>query len=367
MSDGRDDGAFHTHGEILSQPAVWRATLRDLAAQAEAARELVRVDGPPTLLITGCGSPFFLARSAAAGYRLLAGAPAHALPASELMLFPEQALACRPDLVVAVSRSGATTEVLRGVEAATARTGAPALAITCYDDTPLAQLARRTLVAREAHERSLAQTRSFTSMLLAAQLVGAALAGRRPAALAELPDACAALLGEHGGLARELGRDATIQRFFFLGGGPLYGLACEAMLKMKEMSLSFSEAYHALEFRHGPMAMVDRSTLVVGMLTEAGHAHERAVLAEMRALGARVLALTPRALTPAHADVQVLLPEGMADAERGALYLPLLQLMTFHRARLNGLDPDLPTNLNAVVHLDVAAIEGGAPEGGARR
>jgi hypothetical protein len=55
------------------------------------------------------------------------------------------------------------------------------------------------------------------------------------------------------------------------------------------------------------------------------------------------------------------LPRGLSDVERGALYLPILQLMTFYRALHNSLNPDLPTNLNAVVHLDVEAIERRTP------
>jgi glucosamine--fructose-6-phosphate aminotransferase (isomerizing) len=359
MSDGRDDRSYHTYREILSQPAAWRATLREVGARAADVRAVWQGAERPEVLFTGCGSPFFLARSAAAMYQAVAGAPAQAQPSSDLMLFPDLALADRrPRFLVAVSRSGETTEVLGALKAFAARDSGPALAITCYENTALERAAAFTLQAREAHEQSLAQTRSFTSMLLAAQSVAFALAGRPlPEAFASLPDACAALLDEHAGLAEQLGRDPSIERFFFLGGGPYYGLACEAMLKMKEMSLSYSEAYHFLEFRHGPMAMVNDRTLVVGMVSEAAQAHEAAVLAEMRKLGARVLAITPAELEAKQADYQVPLPSGRSDVERAALYLPFLQLMTFYRALHNNLNPDLPTNLNAVVHLDVDAIE----------
>lgn len=355
MSHSRAEHEYHTYQEIVSQPATWRLTLAELKGRIAEVRALWRDARPPAVLFTGCGSPFFLARSATAIYQLVAGAPAQAHPASDVMLFPAMALAARPDLLIAVSRSGETTEVLRAIDAYRAQSQGPVLAITCYPGTPLEQAATLTLVASAAHERSLAQTRSFTAMLLATQRVIGALAGQPDGeALGGLPDICAALLADHAGLARALGRDPSIERFFFLGGGPLYGLACEAMLKMKEMSLSSSEAYHFLEFRHGPMAMVDRKTLVVGLLSATALPHEAAVLADMRGLGARVLALTPQALSPTQADEQVLLPQGLADAERGALYLPLLQLMTHHRALHNGLDPDLPTNLNAVVRLTIS-------------
>ena len=66
-------------------------------------------------------------------------------------------------------------------------------------------------------------------------------------------------------LAQSIGADLDLDRFYFLGSGPRYGLACELSLKMKEMSLTHSEPFHFMEFRHGPMSMVTESTVIVGL------------------------------------------------------------------------------------------------------
>lgn len=363
MSHAGSDRQYHTLREIVSQPEVWRSVLHELPDPALAIAAQIRGAGSGEALFVGCGSPFYLTRSAAAMYQQIAGVPSQATPASDLMLFPDLVLANdRPRVAIAVSRSGETTEVIKALQTFRQRLGGPIVGITCYEDTSLQRAADHALIARAAHEQSLAQTRSFTSMLLLTQALIYALADRPvPDALRQLPDHCAGLLENYGTLARQLGEDASIDRFFFLGSGPFYGLACEAMLKMKEMSLSYSEAYHFLEFRHGPMAMIDRRSLVVGMVGEAALAHEAAVLREMRQLGARVLAITPVQLRSEEADWQVLVPRGLGDIDRAALYLPISQLMTFWRALHNGLDPDLPTNLNAVVHLDVDSIERQSP------
>jgi glucosamine--fructose-6-phosphate aminotransferase (isomerizing) len=125
------------------------------------------------------------------------------------------------------------------------------------------------------------------------------------------------------------------------------------MLKMKEMSLSYAEAFQFLEFRHGPMSMVSPTTLIVGLLSETALEHERAVLAQMRALGANVLAVTPVELGAGEADFAIVLPRGVTDLDRGALYLPPLQLLAFYRSLHNGLDPDRPNNLESVITLDL--------------
>jgi len=145
-------------------------------------------------------------------------------------------------------------------------------------------------------------------------------------------------------VASRLGTDASLDRFYFLGSGSRYGLACELSLKMKEMSLSHSEPFHFMEFRHGPKSMVTDSTLLVGLVSESNRPYEMAVLDDMRALGAQVLALDEQ-----RADVTF--DSGVSEAMRGALYMPIGQLLGFARALHNGLNPDRPNNLDAVVTL----------------
>jgi glucosamine--fructose-6-phosphate aminotransferase (isomerizing) len=170
--------------------------------------------------------------------------------------------------------------------------------------------------------------------------------------LRQLPDALEDLVARLGDLPQRLGADQDIERIFFLGGGPLYGLANEAVLKTKEMSLSYAEAYHPLELRHGPMSMVDDATLVVGLLSDTARDYEEAVLEEMRALGARTLVLTEdKGQKPLPADYLVYFESGLPEAVRGVLYMPVLQLMAYHRAMYKGLNPDTPAHLSTVVIL----------------
>lgn len=191
-------------------------------------------------------------------------------------------------------------------------------------------------------------------MLIVLEALVAHLGKHDPGGLARLGDVAASVLDRYAGLARQLGEDKRIERFFFLGSGLLYGIACEAMLKMKEMSLSYSEAFHVLEFRHGPMSMVDERALVVGLLSDEAHAQEAAVLRDMRARGAKTLALAEQdyglSLSDTHHFMH--LNTGLPAWARPVAYLPALQLMAYHRALANGQNPDQPANLDFVISLD---------------
>ncbi len=343
----------YTYREIVGQHEAWSATLAAAAAEAQGLRPwLARPRAQ--VVFTGCGSTHYLALAAAAVWQAVTGMQTRACPASELWLHPELVLPAPPALLVAISRSGETTETLRAVEVYRQRVGDDVLAVSCYDGQPLVAAATRALVARGAEEESVAQTRSFTSMLLLAEYAALLAAGHDDAlaAVQALPALAARLIATYAALAEQLGREQRLQRFVFLGSGTRYGLACEAMLKMKEMSLSPSEAFHFLEFRHGPKSVVGPDMLVVGLLGQDAREQEAAVLTEVREMGARTLVLAEeQGRSPLPADDAVYLESRLPDALRGPLYLPVLQLLAYQRATAKGLNPDLPRNLSAVVVL----------------
>lgn len=341
-----------TLGEIHSQPVAWAQALD---AAWEQAPQITSLWGPAPrgAIFTGCGSSYYLGRTAASLFqeRLRLAGSAH--PGSDIMLYPAMSLgAPGPSALVAISRSGETTEILRAVEAFRHDAGGPVIAITCHTGTKLEAAADVSVVIESAAEVSPVATRSFTSMLLVAQVLVTALSKGSIAGLATLPALGERLLADHGAVARELGTDRRFERLFFLGGGAFFGLACEAMLVVKETSLSHSEAYHFLEFRHGPMTLVDEGALVVGFVSAAARDHELAVLADVRELGATVLAFLPDDAPTPQIDHRIVLPGQLADVDRGPLYLPIVQLIAVHRAVAKGLDPDRPTNLTAVISLD---------------
>lgn len=343
-----------TYQEITGQWQAWEASLQAFEARRAEWQAWLR-SSPPEMLFTGCGSTHYLALASAAVWQQRTGWRCRGVPASELWLFPDNVLAGnsdRPPRLVAISRSGETTETLRAVETFTRRTGGDWLAVGCYAESALVRRAPQALVAQQAEEESVAQTRSFTSMFLLTQALAALTAGEGASLeqLQRLPGIARRLIGETEGLIIKLAEDDRLQRFVFLGSGANYGLACEAMLKMKEMSLSSSEAFHFLEFRHGPKSVVAPGTLVIGLLSQAARQQESQVLDEMRQLGATVFALDESA-ADLPADFGVEYRSGLPDAARRILALPPLQLLAYYRSRHKGLNPDRPTHLEAVVRL----------------
>jgi glucosamine--fructose-6-phosphate aminotransferase (isomerizing) len=343
----------HTLAEIMSQPAIWADALEVISARTADLAQFWQGGDFDQVIFTGCGSTYYLAQFSATLLQTQSGHPARAYPASELALFPDSCFNPNANtLLIAVSRSGETTETIGALRMFRQRYQGKTLVVTNYSESALAKDADFVLAIDSAREVSVAQTRSFSSMALVTQAIAGIFAGQ-VVDFSALPGMVARLLSEYEPLARALAEDPQIQRFFFLGSNALYAIGCEAMLKMKEMSLSYSEAYHMLEFRHGPMSMTNEQTLVVGLLSDQ-YGHELAVLRDMAGRGARVLAIgeEPDAQAASIGQVVALRTGGLPLWARAIAYLPFLQLMAYYRAMFNQQNPDLPGNLHAVIVLD---------------
>jgi glutamine---fructose-6-phosphate transaminase (isomerizing) len=333
---------YHTYLEIKSQTEAWAQAL-----EVTSRSNLPKAADYEQVVFTGCGSTYYLSHASAALYQELTGRAARAAPGGELLLNPSAYLTNQRTLLVALSRSGTTTETVKAVEKFKAEKRGKVVVISNYDEV-LSRMADMNIVVSKGQEESVAQTRSFASMFVAATVFCVRMAERDDllSAMSKLPKAGEMLMEKYESFAKEIGEDLNFDRFYFLGSGIRYGLACEVNLKMKEMTLTHSEAFHFLEFRHGPMSMINEKAVVIGMLSEKNFSYEQAVLDEMQALGGKVVAL-------AEAKADVSFESRIPEAIRGVLYLPVLQLMAFYRSLAKGFNPDRPKNLTAVVQLDL--------------
>jgi glucosamine--fructose-6-phosphate aminotransferase (isomerizing) len=347
MSNTPLNAGFHTREEIYSQPDALRGVLSVLDAEVDSLQTFLASGAYEQVVFTGCGSTYYLSIAAAAVLQRVVGVPAIGLPASEVWLNPTSVPPARRALLVAVSRSGETTETLRACERFRHDARGDILTLSCYPGRALTQLGDLNLVFPSIREESVAQTRAFSGLYLATVALAALWADDNSQLwndLHRLPDALSPLLSRYANKLEQLGADLSIDRFYFLGSGIRYGLACELSLKMKEMTLSHSEPFHCMEFRHGPKSMITPSALIVALVSDERRADDMAVVADMQALGARSLTIGSQA-------VDVVFGDGLDEIASTVLYLPFGQMVALGRSLAKGLNPDHPENLDAVVVL----------------
>lgn len=320
------------------------------------------LEGDPTeVAFVSCGSPYYIGLSNASLWRELAGVPAAAFPASEFMLFGDSSLPRRgsPFLITA-SRSGETTETLEAVKLFERRFPGRSVLVGCKENSALGDVATAQIVIPEAYEDVIPQTRSFTAMYLAVQYLVARSRGDEGlvSALRTVPEAVSRLIDSAEDKLREAA-GADWNTAVFLGGGPLFGVATEGSLKLIEMALERVSVYQTLEVRHGPRSVIDEDTLVVSLGSYRGDEQERGVLSDLSRQTSRILDLTPSNREPENGSAATCIavdPDGkLPEHALGLLYAPLLQLLAYHRAVRNGVDPDRSKNLTSYVELPGSA------------
>jgi len=354
---------LHTTQEILAQPATWRETARQIEQNAEVFGAFEAFSPREPWLFVACGSSYYVSRTIAAQWAKLLKVLCTAVPASELLFAPDEVMRrTGARQVVLVSRSGKTTEVLRAAEGLKARGTVRTIGVTCSRDSILEELCTHTLKLPWADEKSMVMTRSFTSILLLFERLGAKFAGDAglASALDGLPEKTAAWLAANADKIRAFGAKRRFADFVFLGQGAHYWLAREAALKLTEMSSSYAQAYHTLEFRHGPKSIASKDTLITFFLSDAAVEEESLLVGELKKLGAATFVVVNRATAALRRDADLLIELGLNEPEYARLAMTaipaqLLGLAVGLRMRLN---PDVPKNLT---HAVVLGAKNGAP------
>ncbi|GAA4432739.1 SIS domain-containing protein [Actinokineospora soli] len=282
--------------EIASQPACWRRA-------AEIGASGLGVGAGESVAVVGCGTSWFMAMAYAALREAAGQGRTDAFAASETPL--DRAY----DRVVAISRSGTTTEVVDLLRAFRGRV--PTVVVTGVAGSPVTGVADASVVLEFADERSVVQTRFATSTLALLR-----------ASLGE--DLTGAVVDAEKALELPVDDLASAEQITFLGRGWTVGLANEAGLKLREAAGAWTEAYPAMEYRHGPISIAEpgRATWMFGPAPEG-------LADEVTATGARFVA------SDADPMAQLVLAQrvGVAIAEAG------------------GLDPDNPRSLSRSVIL----------------
>jgi fructoselysine-6-P-deglycase FrlB-like protein len=285
--------------EIDSQPRLWRRVAGVAATLGSLVPNGARV------AFVGCGTSYYVGKACAGLFESGGFGPADAFPASEVP--PAHSY----DVVVAISRSGTTSEVIRALR--DLPSGTRRVAITAAPGSPVVDAADDAMVLDFADEESIVQTRFATTTVM----LWRAHVGHDVDAIARDGEAA---------LQTELPLDPSrFRRFVFLGNGWVVGLCDEAALKLRETAGAWCEAYPALEFRHGPIAANDDATLVWAL-----NPGERELIDEIERTGSavRVANLDPLA------------------------ELVLVQRTAVRLAEKIGLDPDRPRWLSRSVVLD---------------
>ncbi|TAM74347.1 glutamine--fructose-6-phosphate transaminase (isomerizing) [bacterium] len=356
--------------EIFEQPSVVKETLAgriDEGSDVRLEPELGSIDSEmlraiSKICITGCGTAYHAGMVGMYLLRSLVGLPVEMELASEFR-YGDPVLDTTA-LVLAISQSGETADTIEAAKIAKSR-GASLLGICNVVGSHLTRLDDGTLFTRGGPEIGVAATKTYTAQVTAMILIALHLARVRAAKPVErlreiaqatslLPAAIDVVLNESDRIKRVARALSEAQSVLFLGRYINYPTALEGALKLKEISYIHAEGYAAGEMKHGPIALLDRRTPVVAVVT-SGHVREKILsnIAEAKAREAPIICIGHAD----DADVAEIADEVIPVPRVEPLLAPIvnviaLQLLAYHIADFKGCDVDQPRNLAKTVTVE---------------
>ncbi|MCG8500211.1 MAG: SIS domain-containing protein [Firmicutes bacterium] len=343
-----------TYAEINEQTAAFRSVNEHFDHIAATFEKVFGEVRPEEVIFTGCGTSLYLAQTSSAAFSYYNRISSKVVPCSELFFFPETYIKDKRVLVVPITRRSDTTEVKMAVRKAREYPNVKTLAVTCDEGSKAYN--DYYVLSPNAKEGSIVMTKSFTSMLYVNVMMALFVAGQNDLLeqLKETPAVCAKWMDTFDGVARQIVEEnSNLNLYITLGQGAFYGIANEAMNKIKEMAIANSEAYYSLEYRHGPMALADSNTLVTLLASDTKGEMEENLMKELKEIGAKIFMVGDRLSENAkqYADYAIELQCGFNDFQRAPLVSIAGQFIGYHAALNKGLDLDSPRNLAQAIIL----------------
>jgi glucosamine--fructose-6-phosphate aminotransferase (isomerizing) len=354
--------------EIFEQPQAVRDTLRGrldtdgLVRLGELQLDIERARSFDKVSVIACGTSYHAAMMAKYAIERWTRLPVEIDIASEFRY--RDPVLDEKTLVVGISQSGETLDTLAAVKYARAQ-GATLIAVTNVVDSAMAREADAVLYTRAGPEIGVAATKTFTTQLVAMQLLALWLAHARGSlddaviqnavtAMFALPEQVEQVL-EQSESIREMATKWTGRRdFFFLGRSAAFPVAMEGALKLKEIAYVRAEGYPAGEMKHGPIALIEEGVVVVGVATNS-HVKAKMLsnMEEMRARNGTILLVLTEGDDEgaAVADETIFVPWAPEMLSPVTAVVPL-QLLAYWLAKQRDLDVDKPRNLAKTVTVE---------------
>ncbi|SHK25526.1 glutamine--fructose-6-phosphate transaminase [Hathewaya proteolytica DSM 3090] len=369
-ADAAEKGGFEHFmmKEIHEQPEAIRNTLASRVALGEPIRldkislSKEQIEKLSRIYIVACGTAYHAGIVGKYAMEKLARIPVEVDIASEFK--HRDPILDENSLVIVISQSGETADTLSALRLAKSQ-GARVIAVTNVVGSTVSREVEDVLYTSAGPEIAVASTKAYVTQLIAMYIIALYFAEKRNSLTSEqIEDMKKQLIELPGKVSEVVKNKEEIQKIasmiymthdvYFLGRGLDYAVAMEGSLKLKEISYIHSDAYAAGELKHGPIALMDKGTIVLTIATQ-GELIDKMVsnIKEVTARGARVFSFTPEG----HKEIEEVSESTIYVPSVNPIFAPVvsvvpLQLLAYYVAVQKGCDVDKPRNLAKSVTVE---------------
>lgn len=345
--------SYLTEQEILDTPQALARTCAYFEEQSGPLSAFFRQHPQRKFSFFGCGSSYMLAKSAAAVFQSLPNTAACAVPAGDYLVDPAfWQETVRDSIVVTLSRSGRTSEIVRAVKNIKAELGCPVLSLSMQDDNDVMPMSDLDLTMDWCYDKSVCQTRTVSNLYAGALLLASVYAAD-PAMGEAVRTACstaAAFQADNRPILEQL---ATLDwdNVVVLADGPVCGIAEEGALAFTEICMLCGRYFHLLDYRHGPIVISDAKTLTLLLLRPGEEALQGAMVQDVIRHGGQVVTVSDRPGNPYGGAAHICISGIDNFAAWGLPFIYLAQMLAFLKALVLGGNPDAPQGLDPYISL----------------
>ena len=344
---------YLTEREIMSQHEALIRTCSYMTEERDRIASFFAEHPRRSFVFLGCGSSYMLAKS---GSRLMQQYPdtdAAAVAGGDYLVCPgpyEEMI--RKSIVVVLSRSGKTTEIVRDVKDIRERFHVPVISVSMKDNNDVMPFSDLDLTLDWCYDESVCQTRTVTNLYAVLLMLAAFYAGDEQL-IADTQQA--ALENEvfkntyRPQLKKMAEEDWT--EALVLADGVIEGIAEEGSLAYAEISTIPGKFAHVLDFRHGPMVLYSGKTLTCVLVQPDGRDLQAAMLEDLKRKGGKIITVSEQEGNPYGTDLHVTIPNAGRYETWGMYFIYIMQMTALEKAILRGVNPDLPDGLDAYITL----------------
>lgn len=343
----------HLKTEILEQPAALRTLLEQERANIESVAAVIRERQPRYIVMVARGSSDNAARYGQYVYGVVNNLPV-ALATPSLFSIYGDPPQLTDALVIAISQSGQSPDIVSVVDEGR-KQGVLTISLTNDANSPLAQASEHVIQLRAGREQAVAATKTYTTSLMALAMLSSAWAGdaERFKQLERVPDFVEQVTAQAPNTVHMAERYRYINACVVLSRGYNYSTAFEVALKMKELTYVLAEPYSSADFKHGPVALVEKGFPVIAFIPEGVVEAELVeFLGRLKDTGAELVVASANKDALSLAQTPLPLPVGVPEWVSPIVAVIQGQLFALGLTHAKGFDPDSPRGLNKVTRTE---------------
>lgn len=344
---------FYTEKEIMQQHSALKQTYEYFIQKKDSIAEFFSNNSAQKFTFLGCGSSYMLAKSGQRLFCQYENTSAIAIAGGDfLMNSKTYEKFVEGSIVICLSRSGKTSEIVRSVKYIKENYRCPVVSVSMEKENALLDYSDLDLVMEWAYDNSVCQTRTVTNLYLALlMLVSCYAKDEQLEKSARLIIAENEVFKERNRPLLKIIAQSDWEKAVVLADGSVCGIAEEGALAFTEISRIPGYYANVLDYRHGPMVLNNKKTVNIVMTTAEDEELLSAMIDDIKKRKGIIITASDKQKNIYGADLHVYLGNVQRKEALGISFIFIMQMLAYEKAIFKGCNPDMPEGLNAYITL----------------